>query len=63
MSWSLENYSPVNDRILRFKELFPEGSLAPLDPARPFWIELPRLTERRTIQDRELVWHGSLYRE
>lgn len=39
MSWSLENYTPVNDRILKFKELFPDGSLAPLDPARPFWIE------------------------
>lgn len=39
MSWSLENYTPVNDRIIRFKELFPDGSLAPLDPAKPFWIE------------------------
>jgi hypothetical protein len=39
MRWSLENYTPVNDRILKFKELFPDGSLAPLDPARPFWIE------------------------
>lgn len=39
MSWSLENYTPVNDRILRFKELFPDGSLQPLDPAKPFWVE------------------------
>jgi hypothetical protein len=39
MAYSLENYVPVNDRILRFKELFPDGSLAPLDPSRPFWIE------------------------
>ena len=56
MSWSLENYTPVNDRILRFKELFPEGSLAPLDPARPFWIEdVPGVGQR-------LIYVAAAYR-
>lgn len=56
MSWSLENYTPVNDRILRFKELFPDGSLAPLDPARPFWIEdVPGVGQR-------LIYVAAAYR-
>lgn len=56
MSYSLENYTPVNDRILKFKELFPEGSLAPLDPARPFWIqEVPGVGQR-------LIYVAAAYR-
>ncbi len=33
-----DDYVPVSERIIAFREAYPEGSLRPADPARPFQI-------------------------
>lgn len=39
MSFDLSNYVDVKTRIKQFKELYPEGSLQPANPAEPYRIE------------------------
>ncbi len=39
MSNFAADYVDVAERIRIFRDLYPEGSLRPADPTRPFWIE------------------------
>lgn len=47
----LSNYVDVAERIRIFKSLFPTGSLQPVDPTKPYWIE--------TIGNRTFVVYAS----
>lgn len=37
---NLDDYVDVAQRIQDFKESFPDGTLRPLNPERPFWVEV-----------------------
>jgi hypothetical protein len=39
MSNFAADYVDVAERIRIFRDLYPEGSLRPADPSRPFWVE------------------------
>lgn len=39
MAFNLDDYVDVAERISIFREKYPEGSLQPADPSRPFWVE------------------------
>lgn len=39
MSIDLSKYIDVAERIRIFRDRYPEGSLQPVDPAKPYWIE------------------------
>lgn len=40
MGFDLDGYVDVAERISIFREKYPEGSLQPLNPERPLWIEV-----------------------
>lgn len=47
----LSNYVDVAERIRIFKSFYPTGSLQPVDPQRPYWVE--------TIGDRTFIVYAS----
>lgn len=56
MSNFMDNYVDVAERIRLLKERYPEASLQPADPSRPFWIEdVPNVGPR-------LVYVAACYR-
>jgi hypothetical protein len=56
MSNFAADYVDVAERIRIFRDLYPEGSLRPANPARPFWIEdVPNIGPR-------LVYVAAAYR-
>jgi len=56
MSNFAADYVDVAERIRIFRDLYPEGSLRPADPSRPFWIEdVPNIGPR-------LVYVAAAYR-
>lgn len=56
MSNFMDNYVDVAERIRLLKERYPEASLQPADPARPYWIEeVPNVGPR-------LVYVAACYR-
>jgi hypothetical protein len=56
MSNFAADYVDVAERIRIFRDMYPEGSLRPADPSRPFWIEdVPNVGPR-------LVYVAAAYR-
>lgn len=56
MSNFAADYVDVAERIRIFRDLYPEGSLRPADPSRPFWVEdIPNVGPR-------LVYVAAAYR-
>lgn len=56
MSNFIDNYVDVAERIRLLKERYPEASLQPADPSRPYWIEdVPNVGQR-------LVYVAACYR-
>lgn len=55
MSFNLDDYIDAAASLAWVRETYPEATLQPTDPLRPFWVE--------TIKDRDfIVYSASLYR-